>query len=116
MTNKILIKQSATPGSVPTESDLDWGELALNTADGVVYLKYDDGTGPQIGKVGSTTPIANTYFVQVTGDDNEDGQTWDTAFQTIEKALEVATARKEADPTAITLIDIGPGRYQSNGH
>jgi len=61
-------------------------------------------------------PIANTLFVQITGSDDNAGTTWDSAFRTIEKALEVATARKTADPTAITLIDVGPGRYMTQGH
>jgi hypothetical protein len=61
-------------------------------------------------------PIANTLFVQVTGDDNNVGITWESAFRTIEKALEVATARKAADPAAITLIDVGAGRYMTQGH
>ena len=61
-------------------------------------------------------PIANTYFVQVTGDDNDTGTTWENSFRTIEKALEVATQRKQEDSTAITLIDIGAGRYVTQGH
>jgi hypothetical protein len=64
----------------------------------------------------TNTPIANTLFVQVTGDDTNLGTTWESAFRTIEHALEVATARKAADPTAITLIDIGAGRYMTRGH
>lgn len=60
--------------------------------------------------------IANTLFIQVTGNDNNLGTTWETAFRTFEKALEVATQRKVADPTAITLIDVGAGRYITQGH
>lgn len=62
------------------------------------------------------SPIANTYFVQVTGNDTNSGTTWENSFQTIEKALEVATTRKVDDPTAITLIDVGAGRYMTQGH
>ena len=62
------------------------------------------------------SPIANTLFVQVTGNDTDEGTTWETAFRTIEKALEVATTRKAEDPTAITLIDVGAGRYTTQGH
>jgi len=61
-------------------------------------------------------PIANTYFVQVTGSDSDTGTTWESAFRTIEHALAVATARKAEDPTAITLIDVGAGRYMTQGH
>ena len=65
---------------------------------------------------GIINPIANTLFVQVTGDDTNAGNTWESAFRTIEKALEVATTRKAADPLAITLIDVGAGRYMTQGH
>lgn len=116
MPNTIILKNSSTANAVPTTSDLEFGELAVNTHDGRAYLKYDNGSGPQIGEIGATTPIANTYFVQVTGSDTNDGRTWDTAFATIEKALFEATARKVADPAAITLIEVGAGRYYSQGH
>ena len=116
MANQILLKQSSVANAVPTTAELAFGELAVNTHDGLVYIKYDNGAGPVIGEVGSVTPIANTYFVQVTGDDTNNGQTWENSFRTIEKALEIATARKEDDPYAITLIDVGAGRYVSRGH
>lgn len=37
MADKILIKRSLTPGSVPTTASLDVGELALNVADKQLY-------------------------------------------------------------------------------
>ena len=118
MANQILLKQSSTANSVPTVTDIAFGELAVNTYDGIVYLKYDPGTGEAIKPVNYDPPMANTLFVQVypTGNDNNDGETWSTAFASIEKALEVATARKLADPYAITLIDVGAGRYLTQGH
>ena len=61
-------------------------------------------------------PVANTYFVQVTGSDSRPGTTIGAAFRTIEKALQVATDRKAADPAAITLIEVGAGRYMTQGH
>lgn len=44
MAVKIELKRSAIPGKVPTVSQLDLGELAINTYDGTVYLKQDNGT------------------------------------------------------------------------
>lgn len=118
MANQILLKQSSVANAVPTTSDLAFGELAVNTHDGLVYLKYDPGTGPEIKPVNYTAPIANTIFVQTapTGDNANDGSSWDNAVATIERALELAWERKDADPTAITLIDVGAGRYLSQGH
>jgi len=53
MAVKIELKRSAIPGKVPTVSQLDLGELAINTYDGKVYLKQDDGT-PQIIELATT--------------------------------------------------------------
>ena len=39
MPNNILIKKSSIAARVPTTADLDYGELALNYADGAVYYK-----------------------------------------------------------------------------
>lgn len=115
MANTIILKNSSVAGSVPTTGDLQYGELALNTHDGVAYLKYNDGTGDKITQL-NNTPISNTIFMQTTGDDTNDGRTWSTAVATFERALEIADEIKIADPTAITLIDVGAGRYTSNGH
>lgn len=39
MANKIVLKKSSVAAKVPTTSDLDYGELALNYADGKLYFK-----------------------------------------------------------------------------
>lgn len=44
MANTIKIKRSAVPAKVPTTGDLALGELALNTYDGKLYTKKDNGT------------------------------------------------------------------------
>jgi hypothetical protein len=44
MANTIKIKRSAVAAKVPTTSDLALGELALNTYDGKLYTKKDNGT------------------------------------------------------------------------
>jgi hypothetical protein len=44
MANTLKLKRSAVQGKVPTTSDLELGELGLNTYDGKVYTKKDDGT------------------------------------------------------------------------
>lgn len=116
MPNTIILKNTSIPNAAPTIYDLQYGEMAINTFNGKAYIKYNDGVGPQIGTIGSVQPIANTYFVQVTGNDSNDGRTWDNSFLTIERALSEAIARKTADPAAITLIDVGAGRYYSQGH
>jgi len=39
----ILHKRSSTASAVPAVGDLSLGEFAINTSDGKVYIKKDDG-------------------------------------------------------------------------
>jgi hypothetical protein len=58
MTNKITIKRSSVPSKVPAAGDLDYGELAINYADGNLFFKNSSN---------SVATIASTKFVSVTG-------------------------------------------------
>jgi len=51
MANTIKVKRSSVAGKVPTTGDLELGEIAINTYDGKMYIKKDDGTASivQIG-------------------------------------------------------------------
>ena len=68
--NKIELKRSAVPGKVPTTSSLDLGELALNTYDGKVFLKKDNGTQSIVelattsGSITSASYAATSSFAQ----------------------------------------------------
>lgn len=42
--SKIILKKSSVPTKVPLVGDLDYGELALNYADGVLYYKDSSNT------------------------------------------------------------------------
>lgn len=44
MAQKILIKKSTVAAKVPTDAQLDIGELAVNTADAILYTKHSDGS------------------------------------------------------------------------
>lgn len=71
MANKVLIKKSNVVSKVPLTTDLDYGELALNYADGKLYFK--DGTGANIkyfpssdqvvALQGSDPSIARTFMM-----------------------------------------------------
>lgn len=52
MANTIRLKRSAVSGRAPTTSDLALGEIAINTFDGKVYIKKDNGT-PSIVEIGA---------------------------------------------------------------
>ena len=49
MANTIQHKRSATASAIPTAGSLSAGELAINTADGKLYLKKDNASVVQIG-------------------------------------------------------------------
>ena len=44
MANKILVKRSAVTSNVPTTAQLELGEIAINTYDGKMFIKKDNGT------------------------------------------------------------------------
>ena len=53
---KIRIRRSATPNKVPQISQLDLGELAINTFDGKLYLERDQTSGSGIATVIAVNP------------------------------------------------------------
>ena len=121
MSTTIKLRRSAVPSKVPTIAQLGLGELAINTHDGKMFLKrykefYDAETDQNVTiedvmQFTASVPVKNTLYVQKDGSDYNDGTTWNSAFSTIEKALEAATARDGLT----TLIDIGPGIYVTRG-
>ena len=55
----IQLRRSASAGAIPTTSNLDLGELALNTYDGKIYAKTTEGSLDSVVQVGSST---DSYF------------------------------------------------------
>ena len=53
--SNIKLRRSATFGAIPTTSNLDLGELALNTYDGKLYMKTTEGSLDSVIQVGSAT-------------------------------------------------------------
>lgn len=59
MPSKVQHKRSAVPGKVPTTAQLDLAELAVNTRDGKIYMKRDNGNGTfTIIEVGAVVSVA----------------------------------------------------------
>ena len=124
MATRIKLKRSTTAASVPTTSNLEDGEVALNIADRKLYARNGANIievanqKPNTGEV-VTTMLAsditdgqgNTWFVAKAGSDTTTlanggaaGKHPDTPFLTITKALSVATSGD--------TIVIAPGEYQ----
>ena len=59
MADTILVKRSATATKVPTTAQLALGEIAINTYDGIVYLKKDNGTPSIVALSGASFPTVN---------------------------------------------------------
>ena len=51
----IRLRRSATAGAIPTTSNLNLGELALNTYDGKLYAKTTEGSLDSVVQIGSAT-------------------------------------------------------------
>ena len=91
MAQTIKLKRSSVAGNVPVSSDLSLGEIALNTADGAVYIKkgnndivavadndilHIDTTNSRIG-IGTASPSS---ALDVVGTANVDGLTINSAY------------------------------------
>jgi hypothetical protein len=63
--SKLLIKRSAVAAKVPATTDLDLGELGVNTYDGKVYMKKNDGTESivEVSAVAHKADTANPHSV-----------------------------------------------------
>lgn len=57
MANTVKLKRSAVEGKVPLTTDLELGELALNTFDGKAYIKKDNGTAAIVEIGAPVTPM-----------------------------------------------------------
>ena len=69
MTNTILVKRTTVAGRVPNTSQLALGELAMNVADGKLFLKRISGseTVIELGQTGPQGPAGPTGVQGLTG-------------------------------------------------
>ena len=124
MATRIKLKRSTTASAVPTTSNLEDGEVALNIQDRKLYARNGSNIievanqKPNTGEVVTSmlsSDITNgqgkTYYVATVGSDaatlangGNNGKHPDTPFLTITAALGVAT-------TGDTIV-IAPGEYQ----
>jgi hypothetical protein len=99
MSQIIKLRRSAVPGRVPSTGSLDFGELAINTFDGKVFLKKSGSAGEEVIEVGGTAgQIDKIFYVSEQGNDNFDGKTLESSFRTIKKATIAASASIAANP------------------
>lgn len=83
MSQIVKLRRSSVSGQKPTNTNLQLGELALNTTDGKVYMSKSGSLGPSVEELISTNTI-NTGSVNISGSINLEG------IQTISGSLFVS--------------------------
>lgn len=93
MATPIRIKRSAVPSKKPSNSDLLFAELGLNTFDGRLFLKQDQGKlgiSTRVIEVGAGSRIGKTIFVTATGNDGNSGLNEIDSKASIKSAASIA--------------------------
>ena len=75
----IKLRRSATASAVPTTSQLDLGEIALNTYDGKAYMKKDVGGTQSVVQIGSSEAVSADILKEYQYD-GSDGTSGNTVF------------------------------------
>ncbi|CAB4241490.1 Intramolecular chaperone auto-processing domain containing protein [uncultured Caudovirales phage] len=73
MANQIILKRSSTAGKVPSTAQLALGEVAINTHDGRIFIKKDDGVASIVEIGGVTTVNSQTGDVVLSTSDVAEG-------------------------------------------
>ena len=74
MAQIIKLRRSSVAGKKPTNSQLQLGELSINTSDGKVFLAVSGSGGPSVEELVSTNTV-NTGSVSISGSLNITGNT-----------------------------------------
>ena len=110
MATPIKIKRSAVAGKRPQVSDLQVGELALNTYDAELVTLRDRfaavGIATEVVRVGAGATVTNVLYVTKDGSDNNTGKKLGDAKATIKGAVAIA---EEGD-----VIHVSAGVYTEN--
>jgi hypothetical protein len=113
MSNTIISKNSNVANLVPLTTELAYGEIAVNTHDGKLFLKVDPGTGAIITAIGDQT-ADYVWYVSKSGNDDNDGKSLSTAKLTIESAVSEANIIADASSNNRVTIFVKSGDYTEN--
>ena len=112
MATPYRIKRSAVPGKIPQVTDLQTGELALNTHDVELYTLRDrfaaTGIATEVVRVAAGVTVENVIYVTTDGNDNNTGLKLGEAKRTIKAAVGIATAGNVIKVSAGTYLEDNP--------
>ena len=112
MSTPIRIKRSAVPGKRPQVTDLQVGELALNTYDAELVTLRDrfaqTGIATEVVRVGAGATVTNIIYVTKDGNDNNTGLKLGDAKATIKSAVGIASTGDIVKISAGSYIEDNP--------
>ena len=112
MATPIRIKRSAVPGKRPQTTDLQVGELALNTYDAELVTLRDrfaaTGIATEVVRVGAGATVKNVIYVTKDGNDNNTGKKLGDAKATIAGAVGIAGTGDVIKVSAVTYTENNP--------
>ena len=110
MATPIRIKRSAVPGKRPQVTDLQVGELALNTYDAELVTLRDrfsqTGISTEVVRIGAGATVTNVIYVTKDGSDNNTGLKLGDAKSSIAGAVAISTTG--------SIIRVSAGSYVEN--
>ena len=106
------IKRSAVPGKRPAVTDLQTGEIALNTYDAELYTLRDrfsvTGIATEVVRLGAGATVSNVLYVTKDGNNNNTGKKLGDAKATIAGAVSIAATGDVIRVSAGTYIENNP--------
>ena len=117
MSTPIRIKRSAVPGKRPQVTDLQVGELALNTYDAELVTLRDrfaqTGIATEVVRVGAGATVTNIIYVTKDGNDDNTGLKLGDAKATIKSAVGIASTGDIIKVSAGSYIENNPVKLPS---
>jgi hypothetical protein len=124
MAQLIKLKRTAVEGRKPTTSNLELGELAINTYDGKIYFEKDNGT-PSIREIATEdtyhfyTTSLDSRYVNLTGNETIAGNKTFSNNITIVGNLSVEGTTTTIDSTTVNIgdntLELNYGGSQTTG-
>jgi len=112
MATPYRIKRSAVPGKRPAVTDLQTGEIALNTYDAELYTLRDrfsvTGIATEVVRLGAGATVSNVLYVTKDGNNNNTGKKLGDAKATIAGAVSIAATGDVIRVSAGTYIENNP--------